>query len=158
MRNLRLCKLVLILACASFVLVPTLAEAGGYYRSYHGYGHKSYYKHGYYGHGYRGHGYRKHHGYRKYHNGDGIEAGEILAGVFLGGLLLYALTRPYNDGYAHRQPRQSARAPVFFDCRVTTGQSYVGGQIRLYEGELCRTGRPGWYLRPGSVRFVGYAD
>jgi hypothetical protein len=155
-----LAKFVLIATCACFIFVPVMAEAGGYYRSGHGYGHKSYYKHGYHGkHGHYRPGNRKHYGYRRHHDDD-IEVGEILAGVFLGGLALYALTQPYNDGSAYRVSRRVTSRPAsYYDCRPTTGEAYRGGRVLIYEGVLCRSDSgPGWYLQPGSRRFLGYAN
>jgi hypothetical protein len=164
-------KTLLAVICFCLALTPMLAEAGGghrgydrgyhkphggYYKPYGGY-HKKYHGRHYrkrYGGYHKPYGHRRHH---KRHDDDDIEAGEIIAGVFLGGLLLYALTRDY-DRPRYRAPAPRYQSSALYDCRWTSGQNYEGGRVRLYEGLLCRSSQsPGWHIKPGSVRFLGYA-
>jgi len=154
-------KLIPAAICFCLAMTPVLANADGYGRSHHGHGkyYGGYDRHygGYHKHRGGHHKYRGHRRHRKHHDDDDdIEAGEVIAGVFLGGLLLYALTRDY-DRPRYRTPGARYDAPTYYDCRWTTGQAYEGRRVAQYEGLLCRSNQgPGWHAKPGSVRFLGY--
>ncbi|MDX1711932.1 MAG: hypothetical protein R3316_12445 [Rhodovibrionaceae bacterium] len=153
-------KLILAAICFCLAMTPALANADGYGYRHHGYGkhYGGYDKHrgGYHKHRGGHHKYRGHRRHHKHDDDDDIEAGEVIAGVFLGGLLLYALTRNY-DRQSYRASPRGYEQPSYYDCRWTTGQAYEGRRVAEYEGLLCRSSQgPGWYAKPGSVRFLGY--
>ncbi len=103
-------------------------------------------------------GYYGHYGYRHHHGHNGGDAGAyLLGGLLLGGLVGYLIGRDAGerDGYGYRQ--RSYR-PALYDCRVTTGEGIRNGRRALYEGVLCRGPEPGWYVKPGTKRFIGYLN